>query len=46
MALIGAEKFIHKPPTLDEFINEVGNAIEDMLRESDPVATLEGYASH
>ena len=31
VALIGAERFIHKPPTLDEFINQVGQAIEDLL---------------
>jgi chemotaxis family two-component system response regulator Rcp1 len=29
--LIGAERYIHKPLTLEEFIDEVGQAIEDML---------------
>jgi len=31
VALMGAERYIHKPPTLDEFVDEVGRAIEEML---------------
>jgi len=31
VALIGAERYIHKPPTLAEFMDEVGKAIEEML---------------
>ena len=31
VALIGAERYIHKPPTFEEFIDEVGGAIADML---------------
>jgi DNA-binding response OmpR family regulator len=34
VALIGAERYIHKPPTLDDFIAEVGDAISDMLGET------------
>jgi chemotaxis family two-component system response regulator Rcp1 len=30
-ALIGVERYIHKPPTLEEFIGQVGKAIEDLL---------------
>lgn len=30
--LVGAERYIHKPPTLNEFIEQVGSAIEDLLR--------------
>lgn len=32
VSLIGAERYIHKPLTLEEFVDEVGQAIEDMLR--------------
>lgn len=39
-ALIGAERYIHKPPTLEEFIDQVGTAIENLLalraRREDP----------
>lgn len=31
VALIGAERFIHKPLMLDEFLEEVGRAVEEML---------------
>lgn len=31
VALIGAERYIHKPPTLAEFLDQVGQAVEDML---------------
>lgn len=30
-SLMGAERYIHKPLTLEEFIDEVGQAVEDML---------------
>lgn len=30
-ALIGIEKYIHKPPTLEEFIDHVGQAVEELL---------------
>src|SRR5712691_3865457 len=30
-ALIGVERYIHKPPTLEEFIDEVGKAVEELL---------------
>jgi chemotaxis family two-component system response regulator Rcp1 len=30
-ALIGAERYIHKPPTLEEFIEQVGRAVEELL---------------
>ena len=29
--LLGAERYIHKPPTLTEFVEEVGRAVEEML---------------
>jgi two-component system, chemotaxis family, response regulator Rcp1 len=29
--LIGVEKYICKPPTLDEFIDEVGRAVQELL---------------
>jgi DNA-binding response OmpR family regulator len=31
VALIGAERYIHKPPTLGEFLEQVGQAIADLL---------------
>jgi CheY-like chemotaxis protein len=31
VALIGAERYIHKPVTLEEFIDQVGQAVEEML---------------
>ncbi|MHB8734035.1 MAG: response regulator [Terriglobales bacterium] len=31
VGLIGAERYIHKPPTLEEFIDQVGQAVEDLL---------------
>lgn len=31
VALIGAERYIHKSPFLDQFQEEVGNAIEELL---------------
>jgi two-component system, chemotaxis family, response regulator Rcp1 len=31
VALSGGERYIHKPPTLEEFLDQVGQAIEDML---------------
>ena len=31
VALIGAERYIHKPPFLEEFIKDVGGAIVDLL---------------
>ena len=34
IALAGGERYIHKPPMLDDFLNEVGRAIEDMLQNS------------
>jgi two-component system, chemotaxis family, response regulator Rcp1 len=30
-ALIGADRYIHKPPTLEEFIDQVGKAVEELL---------------
>ncbi len=30
-ALIGVERYIHKPPTLEEFIDQVGTAVADLL---------------
>jgi len=33
-ALTGGARYIHKPPMLDDFLNEVGRAIEDMLENS------------
>ena len=30
-ALIGVERYIHKPPTLEEFIEQVGVAVEELL---------------
>jgi CheY-like chemotaxis protein len=30
-ALIGIERYIHKAPTLEEFIDEVGAAVEELL---------------
>lgn len=30
-ALLGGERYIHKPPMLEDFLNQVGQAIEDML---------------
>ncbi|HLY62959.1 MAG TPA: response regulator [Terriglobia bacterium] len=35
-ALIGVEKYICKPPTLDEFINEVGRGVQELLLMSAP----------
>jgi CheY-like chemotaxis protein len=32
IALIGAERYIHKPPILEEFIEQVGNAIVAILQ--------------
>jgi DNA-binding response OmpR family regulator len=34
VALLGAERYIHKPPTLNEFIEQVGGAIEEMLAQT------------
>jgi CheY-like chemotaxis protein len=34
IALLGAERYIHKPATLEEFIDQVGHAIEDLWRTS------------
>ena len=31
IALIGVERYIHKPATLEAFLTEVGAAVEDML---------------
>jgi hypothetical protein len=32
VALTGrSERYIHKPPMLDDFLDQVGDAIEDML---------------
>jgi CheY-like chemotaxis protein len=31
IALTGGERYIHKPPMLEDFLNQVGQAIEDML---------------
>lgn len=31
IALSGVERYIHKPPTLEEFIDEVGKAVEELL---------------
>ena len=31
IALIGAERYIHKPPTLEEFLDQVGLAINELL---------------
>lgn len=31
VALIGAERYIHKPPFLEQFLDKVGNGIEDLL---------------
>jgi CheY-like chemotaxis protein len=31
VTLTGGERYIHKPPMLDEFLEEVGRAIEEML---------------
>lgn len=30
-ALIGAERYIHKPPTLEEYIDQVGREVEALL---------------
>jgi chemotaxis family two-component system response regulator Rcp1 len=30
-ALLGAARYIHKPPTLEEFIQDVGAAVEELL---------------
>ena len=30
-ALIGTEKYIHKPPTLEEFMDQVGLAVAELL---------------
>jgi CheY-like chemotaxis protein len=31
VALMGAERYIHKPPFLEQFLKEVGDAIEGLL---------------
>jgi DNA-binding response OmpR family regulator len=31
VSLMGAERYIHKPPMLDEFMDQVGRAVEEML---------------
>jgi hypothetical protein len=36
VALICPERYIHKPLTIEEFIDEVGAAIEDMLGVTTP----------
>lgn len=36
IALIGAERYIHKPPELEEFIERVGDSIEDLLLKGNP----------
>jgi chemotaxis family two-component system response regulator Rcp1 len=33
VSLMGAERYIHKPPMLDEFIDQVGRAVEEMLED-------------
>lgn len=43
--LIGAERYIHKPPTLEEFIHEVGDAIEEMLDVSPSRTRDEGVGA-
>jgi CheY-like chemotaxis protein len=32
IALLGGERYIHKPPILEEFVEQVGNAVVAMLR--------------
>ena len=34
VSLMGAERYIHKPPMLDDFIDQVGRAVEEMLGAS------------
>jgi two-component system, chemotaxis family, response regulator Rcp1 len=34
VALIGAERYIHKPPMLEEFLEQVGSAVAEMLGRS------------
>lgn len=31
IGLIGVERYVHKPPTLEGFLSEVGTAVEEML---------------
>ena len=31
VALMGGERYIHKPPTLEEFLDQVGSAIRELL---------------
>jgi DNA-binding response OmpR family regulator len=33
-ALIGVERYVHKPPTLEEFVVQVGKAVEELLTRS------------
>ena len=37
VALIGAERYIHKPPYWEQFAREVGDAVEDLLAQADAV---------
>lgn len=32
IALTGGERYIHKPPELEDFLEQVGQAVEDLLR--------------
>jgi DNA-binding response OmpR family regulator len=34
VSLMGAERYIHKPPMLDEFVDQVGRAVEEILGAS------------
>jgi two-component system, chemotaxis family, response regulator Rcp1 len=35
IAVSGGERYVHKPPMLEEFLDQVGQAIEDMLAARD-----------
>ena len=34
IALTGGERYIHKPPMLDDFLEQVGQAIEELLAKN------------
>ena len=36
VAILGAERYIRKPPTLEEFIDQVGRAIKELLDSTGP----------
>jgi CheY-like chemotaxis protein len=37
IAVTGGERYIHKPPELEDFLQQVGQAIEEMLARRPPV---------